>query len=263
MNSQKPLTRYFCLLAFAGSSRQTVAGKNNLMKQITVALLAVIIATTSAVGADSSLKDNKDKLGYGIGLGMGMDFKKQGVAVTPEAVVQGIKDGMSGATPKMTEDEIKAVFTAVQEEVMKKQKEKAEKLAVTNKTEGEAFLAANKKKDGVVTTASGLQYKVIKTGAGAKPKADSTVKAHYRGTLINGTEFDSSYKRNEPVDFPVTGVIPGWTEALQLMPVGSKWQLFIPSDLAYGPRGAGQDIGPNATLIFDVELISIAETPKN
>jgi FKBP-type peptidyl-prolyl cis-trans isomerase FklB len=228
------------------------------MKQITAALLAVTIATTAAVGADSSLKDNKDKLGYGIGLDMGQNFKKQGVDINPDTFIKGLKDGLAGAEPKMTEDEIKAVFTAVQQEMAKKQMEKAEKLSATNKTEGETFLAANKKKDGVVTTASGLQYKVIKAGTGPKPKLDSVVKTHYHGTLINGTVFDSSVKRGEPVEFEVGGVIKGWTEALQLMPVGSKWQLFIPSDLAYGPRGAGADIGPNATLIFEVELLSIS-----
>jgi FKBP-type peptidyl-prolyl cis-trans isomerase FklB len=126
-----------------------------------------------------------------------------------------------------------------------------------NVKEGETFLAANKKKEGVVTLPSGLQYKILKTGDGPKPTKDQTVKCHYRGTLIDGTEFDSSYKRGEPTEFPVGQVIKGWTEALQLMPVGSKWQLFIPSDLAYGPNGAGQMIGPNVTLIFDIELISI------
>jgi FKBP-type peptidyl-prolyl cis-trans isomerase FklB len=131
-----------------------------------------------------------------------------------------------------------------------------------NKAEGEAFLAANKSKEGIVTLPSGLQYKILTEGKGPKPTAADTVVCNYRGTLINGTEFDSSYKRGEPATFPVGGVIKGWTEALQLMPVGSKWQLFIPSGMAYGERGAGADIGPNATLIFEVELISIQEKPK-
>lgn len=233
------------------------------MKRITAAFLAVTIAATAATAADPSLKDTKSKLGYGIGLGMGMDFKKQGIEVDTEALVKGIKDGLAGTAPKMTEDEIKAVFTDVQKDLMKKQQEKAAKLAETNKKEGDTFLAANKKKDGVVTTASGLQYKVIKAGTGPKPKADSMVKTHYHGTLIDGTVFDSSVKRGEPVEFEVGQVIKGWTEALQLMPVGSKWQLFIPSDLAYGPQARSEQIGPNQTLIFEVELLGIVEAPKN
>src|SRR5208282_3574512 len=152
-----------------------------------------------------------------------------------------------------------AVLTEVQNEVHKEQQEKAHQAAATNKTEGEAFLAANKSKDGVVTLPSGLQYKILTAGTGPKPTASDSVVCNYRGTLINGTEFDSSYKRGQPATFGVGQVIKGWTEALQLMPVGSKWQLFIPSSLAYGERGAGADIGPNATLIFEVELVSIQD----
>jgi FKBP-type peptidyl-prolyl cis-trans isomerase FklB len=139
------------------------------------------------------------------------------------------------------------------------QKEMIAKLGEKNKAEGEAFLAENKKKEGVKTLPSGLQYKVIKAGTGKKPKVTDTVTTHYRGTLMNGTEFDSSYRRGQPVSFQVNGVIPGWTEALQLMEEGAKWQLFIPSNLAYGERGAGRDIGPNATLVFEIELLSIEE----
>jgi len=145
----------------------------------------------------------------------------------------------------------------LQEEARQKQAAKAQSEGSANKTEGEAFLAANKTKEGVMTTPSGLQYKILKAGTGPKPAATDTVVCNYRGTLLNGTEFDSSYKRGQPLTFPVNGVIKGWTEALQLMPVGSKWQLFIPAQLAYGERGAGADIGPNATLIFEVELVSI------
>jgi FKBP-type peptidyl-prolyl cis-trans isomerase FklB len=155
------------------------------------------------------------------------------------------------------------VLTEVQNEARKRQTEEAQKAAVKNKTEGEAFLAANKDKEGVVTLPSGLQYKILTTGTGPKPTASDSVKCNYRGTLINGTEFDSSYKKGQPVTFGVGQVIKGWTEALQLMPVGSKWQLFIPSSLAYGERGAGAEIGPNSTLIFEVELISIEEKAKD
>ena len=143
--------------------------------------------------------------------------------------------------------------------MMAKQQEMAKKLGEKNKAEGEAFLAENKKKEGVITLPSGLQYKVIKAGTGKKPKATDTVTVHYQGTLIDGKEFDSSYRRGQPVTFPVNGVIPGWTEALQLMEEGAKWQIFIPSSLAYGDRGAGRDIGPHATLIFEIELVSIQE----
>lgn len=227
------------------------------MKQVTAALLAVTMVATAANAADPSLKDSKDKLGYGIGLDMGKTFKKQGLEINPDALLKGLKDGLSGATPKLSEEEIKATFMAVQQEMAKKQMEESTKAAAKNKQAGVDFLAANKKKTGVTTTASGLQYKVITAGKGEKPKADSIVKTHYHGTLIDGTVFDSSVKRGEPVEFEVGQVIKGWTEALQLMPVGSKWQLVIPSELAYGERGAGSDIGPNSTLIFEVELLAI------
>ena len=157
----------------------------------------------------------------------------------------------------MTEQEMKETLAGLQKELMEKQAERAKLLAEKNKKEGEAFLAANKTKEGVKTLPDGLQYKVIKEGTGKTPKADDTVVTNYRGTLIDGTEFDSSYKRGQPATFPVKGVIPGWTEALQLMKEGSKWELFIPSNLAYGERGAGNAIGPNATLVFEIELISV------
>jgi FKBP-type peptidyl-prolyl cis-trans isomerase FklB len=157
----------------------------------------------------------------------------------------------------MTDEEAKVALTTLQSELRKKQDELKEQAGAANKKEGDAFLVANKTKPGVVTLPSGLQYKVLKEGTGAKPTASDTVVCEYRGTLINGTEFDSSYKRGQPATFGVGQVIKGWTEALQLMPVGSKWQLVLPSDLAYGDKGAGADIGPNATLIFEVELLSI------
>lgn len=221
------------------------------MKQVTAAILALSMVATAASAADSSLKDTKDKVGYAIGLDIGKTFKKQGVEVSGDALLKGLKDGLSDAKPKLTDEETKEAFTAMRTEVL-----------ALKKKQGEEFLAANKKKAGVTTTASGLQYKVINAGTGPKPTADSTVKTHYHGTLIDGTVFDSSVTRGEPVEFPVKGVIPGWTEALQLMPVGSKWQLVIPSDLAYGPNGTPDGtIAPNSTLIFEVELLAIL--PKN
>jgi len=205
------------------------------------------------------LKNQKEKISYSIGMEIGKNFKKQSIDVDPEILLKGIQDGTSGGKALMTEQEIRDTMTAFQKERMTKQEEETKKLGEKNRKEGEAFLAANKKKEGVKTLASGLQYKVIKPGTGKKPKSTDTVTTHYRGTLIDGTEFDSSYNRGQPATFPVHGVIPGWTEALQLMEEGAKWQLFIPSKLGYGERGAGQAIGPNATLIFEVELVSVQE----
>ena len=190
-------------------------------------------------------------------MNVGTNLKKQSVEVDPAIVVKGMQDAIAGNKPLLTEEETRAVLMQLQEEARQKQAAKAQEVGGANKTEGEAFLAANKTKEGVITTPSGLQYKILKAGTGPKPTAADTVVCNYRGTLLNGTEFDSSYKRGQPLTFPVNGVIKGWTEALQLMPVGSKWQLFIPAQLAYGERGAGADIGPNATLIFEVELVSI------
>jgi FKBP-type peptidyl-prolyl cis-trans isomerase FklB len=205
------------------------------------------------------LKNQKEKISYSIGMEIGKNFKKQSIDVDPEVLLKGIQDGTSGGKALMTEQEIRDTLTAFQKERMAKQEEETKKIGEKNRKEGEAFLAANKKKEGVKTLASGLQYKVIKAGTGKKPKSTDTVTTHYRGTLIDGTEFDSSYNRGQPATFPVHGVIPGWTEALQLMEEGAKWQLFVPSKLGYGDRGAGQAIGPNATLIFEVELISVQE----
>jgi FKBP-type peptidyl-prolyl cis-trans isomerase FklB len=201
-------------------------------------------------------------LGMNIGTGLGANLKKQSVEIDPAIVAQGLKDALAGGKMRLTEDQAKAVLTEVQNEVRKQQVEKTQEAAAANTKEGEAFLAANKSKDGVVTLPSGLQYKILTAGTGPKPAATDTVVCNYRGTLINGTEFDSSYKRGQPATFGVGQVIKGWTEALQLMPVGSKWQLFIPSSLAYGEKGAGAEIGPGATLIFEVELLSIQDKTK-
>jgi FKBP-type peptidyl-prolyl cis-trans isomerase len=179
------------------------------------------------------------------------------VDADPAIIEQGIKDAIAGGKTLLTDDEARAALIQLQTDLRAKQEEKMKQAAVTNKKEGEDFLAANKTKEGVVTLPSGLQYKILTPGTGPKPTTSDSVVCNYKGALVNGTEFDSSYKRGTPATFPVTGVIKGWTEALQLMPVGSKWQLFIPSDLAYGESGRGE-IPPNATLIFEVELVSIA-----
>jgi FKBP-type peptidyl-prolyl cis-trans isomerase FklB len=219
----------------------------------------------STTAAASPLTSRKEKfsyaLGMNIGTGLGTNLKKQSVEVDPALLAQGLKDALTGAKTRLTQEQAQAVLTEVQNEVRKEQQEKAQAAAATNKKEGDDFLAANKSKEGVVTLPSGLQYKILTEGKGPKPTATDTVVCNYKGTLINGTEFDSSYKRGQPATFGVSQVIKGWTEALQLMPVGSKWQLFIPPNLAYGERGAGAEIGPDATLIFEVELISI-EKPK-
>ncbi len=222
-----------------------------------LASLGLLAGSLSAADSAPALKTEQDKISYSIGLNIGRNFKSQGIDANPDLVGAAIRDVLKGNKPLLTEEEAMAVLGTFQKEMRAKQMAKASESGDKNKKEGAAFLAANKAKDGVKTTASGLQYKVIKAGTGKIPKASDTVKTHYAGTLIDGTEFDSSIKRGEPATFPVGGVIKGWTEALQLMPVGSKWQLFIPADIAYGERGAGQAIGPNATLIFDIELLSI------
>jgi FKBP-type peptidyl-prolyl cis-trans isomerase FklB len=208
-----------------------------------------------------SLDSPKAKASYAIGLNIGKGMSKSSVDVDPDILMQGLKDGLSGGKALMTDEEIKAELNQLQAQVRQAAEEKARQLGEENKKEGESFLAANKEKEGVVTLPDGLEYKILTAGTGPKPTASDTVICNYRGTLINGTEFDSSYKRGQPATFPVGQVIRGWTEALQLMPVGSKWQIFIPGEMAYGPRGAGPDIGPNATLIFEVELLSIQPKP--
>ncbi|HLZ00134.1 MAG TPA: FKBP-type peptidyl-prolyl cis-trans isomerase [Candidatus Angelobacter sp.] len=204
----------------------------------------------------SPFKTPQEKGSYALGLNIGETFRRRAVDVDINIFLKGLKDAMAGKS-LMTDDEKQAALMEMQKIAGEKQAEQRKNLAASNKQEGEDFLAKNKTQPGVVTLPSGLQYKVITNGTGPKPAAGDTVSCHYRGTLLNGTEFDSSYKRGQPLSIPVDRVIKGWTEALQLMPVGSKWQLFIPGDLAYGERGAGDDIGPNATLIFEVELLSI------
>lgn len=212
-----------------------------------------------------ALTTQKDKASYAIGLNIGRSMRKDDVDIDPNLLLRGMKDGLADARPLLTDDEAKATMVALQADLRAKHEAKVELEAATNKKEGDAFLAENKTKEGVVTLPSGLQYKVLVEGTGPKPTATDTVVCNYKGMLLDNTEFDSSYKRGEPATFPVTGIIKGWTEALELMPVGSKWQLFIPPDLAYGARGgAGGGIGPNATLVFEVELMSIkpkAEVP--
>lgn len=201
----------------------------------------------------------KDKVSCFIGTQIGRDFQRNGLDLNLDVFVQAIKDAMDKKQPKYSEAELETAMQQFQAAMMAKQQAEMAAAAGNNVAEGEKFLTENGKREGVTTTASGLQYEVLKKADGPKPTAADTVTVHYKGTLLNGKEFDSSYSRNEPTTFPLGGVIPGWTEGLQLMNVGSKFKFVIPSKLAYGERGAGADIGPNATLVFEVELISIGD----
>jgi FKBP-type peptidyl-prolyl cis-trans isomerase FklB len=210
-----------------------------------------------------TLKTLKDKNSYAFGMNIGRGLRQNSVDIDPAILMRGIKDVLAGGKTLLTDEEAQGMLTAIQNDLRKKQQDMRQQAGDTNKKEGEAFLAQNKTKDGVIALSSGLQYKIVKAGDGPKPAATDSVICNYRGTLINGTEFDSSYKRGQPATFPVGQVIKGWTEALQLMPVGSKWELYVPPDLAYGDRGAGPNIGSNATLIFEVELLSIQAKDAN
>jgi len=229
------------------------------MKLFAVLAGILLMVSISAAEEDAVLKNEKDRLSYAIGMDIGNGLQRQNIDLNPEIVAQGIWDSLSGGKTLLTEQEYRDTMTAFKEEMSKKQMAQMQEFSEKNKKDGENFLAENKTKDGVTTLPSGLQYKVIQAGTGKTPKASDTVTVNYKGTLIDGTEFDSSYRRGQPASFPVKGVIPGWTEALQLMKEGAKWELYIPSNLAYGERGAGRNIAPNSTLIFEVELISVKE----
>jgi len=208
------------------------------------------------------LKTDKDKVSYALGMNLGANLKRDSIDIDTAIFLRAVKDTLAGGKTLLTDSEVRTALMQLQTEVRNKQMEKMKLAGAANKKEGDAFLAGNKTKEGVVTLPSGLEYKILTDGTGPKPSASDSVVCNYRGTLINGTEFDSSYKRGQPATFPVTGVIKGWTEALQLMPVGSKWQLFLPAELAYGERGPSPEIGPNSTLIFEVELLSIQTKDK-
>lgn len=226
------------------------------MKQLILPGICLLLMSCGG-GNNAELKTDLDSVSYAIGLDVGKTFQRQGITVTHDPFLQGLKDATDTSGKRlMTDEQIQATMMAFQQKMMAQQQEKLLQQSGAANAEGDKFLAENKTKPGVKTTESGLQYKVINAGSGKKPKVSSEVKVHYRGTLLNGTEFDNSYKRGEPITLPVSGVIPGWTEALQLMPVGSKWELYIPSNLAYGNTGSGP-IPPGSTLIFEVELLDI------
>jgi FKBP-type peptidyl-prolyl cis-trans isomerase FklB len=224
-------------------------------------------ATAKKAPVPLTLKTDKDKESYAIGLNIGKglkdSLKKDDVDVNSDLLLRGMKDALGDAKPLLTEEETRTVLNTLQADMRKHQKEVHDTALAKNTKEGEEFLAANKAKPGVVTLPSGLQYKILAEGSGPKPTVADTIVCNYKGTLLDGTEFDSSYKRGQPATIPVGRVIKGWTEALQLMPVGSKWELYIPPSLAYGEQGTnGGPIGPNATLVFDVELLSIQQKPE-
>lgn len=229
------------------------------MKQLTTAILGVFLSTTliAAVDAPVSLNTDMDKLSYSIGADLGKNFKRQGINISPVAMAKGLQDGISGANLQLTEQQMRDVLNQFQKDLIAKRNAEFSKKAEDNKSKGSAFLAQNKTKDGVVTLGSGLQYKVIQKGDGVKPGKEDTVTVEYTGSLIDGQVFDSTDKTGKPATFKVSQVIPGWTEILQLMPAGSTWEVYVPSDLAYGPRSVGGPIGPNETLIFKIHLISV------
>ena len=231
----------------------------HFMKSIISSVIVfAFVLTVSGEDKPGTFKDQKDKFSYAVGLNIGMNFKRQNIDINPDLIITGLKDGMAGK-PQMTTDQVREVMVAFEKDMQAKQVEAGKK----NEADSLKFLEDNKKKEGVKTTASGLQYKVIKEGSGASPKDTDTVTVNYRGTLIDGTEFDSSYKRGQPATFPVGGVIKGWGEALKLMKPGSKYQLFIPPNLAYGEHSPSPAVPPNSALIFEVELISVQASPES
>lgn len=236
--------------------------KKTLIASVCVAMLAACSQQSEVKPAAVSLDNDKAKLSYAIGMDIGSSLKSLSTEFDRATLIAAINDRLDGKELKLTEEDAgKVKQTFFKQQAEKRAKEQAEK-AAKNKEEGEKFLAENAKKPGVTVTASGLQYEVMQAAEGPKPKASDDVKVHYRGTLLDGTEFDSSYKRGEPITFPLSGVIRGWTEGVQLMNVGSKFRFYIPADLAYGERGAGATIAPNSTLIFEVELLGIEDPSK-
>jgi FKBP-type peptidyl-prolyl cis-trans isomerase FklB len=234
------------------------------MKHLFISFLAAGLCGT-LLAADPSpapFKDSRDKTSYSLGVNIGNSMKAQGADMNPEEVANGMRDALSGKA-KLTEQEVRETLMAWQQEIRGKRAEKMKVEGEQNKKAGEEFLAANAKKPGVKTTPSGLQYKVITAGKGPQPKPEDTVSAHYKGTLIDGTEFDSSYTRGKPLTIPVRGVVAGWQEALTNMHVGDKWELYIPGHLAYGERGSPPKIGANATLVFEMELLGIEPPQPN
>lgn len=221
------------------------------------AALIALPGVLSAAKPEAAPQSEDEKVSYSIGVSVGRNMQRQGIELRAEAFAQGVKDALGGGKLAMSDEDMQKVLAAFQTRMQAKQQSQQHGQMEQNMMEGKAFLAANAQKKGVVTTASGLQYKVLVAGKGRSPSPTERVVAHYKGTLIDGTEFDSSYARKQPAEFPVNGVIQGWQEVLPLMKIGAKWMVYIPSELAYGERGAGAKIGPNATLIFEIELLEV------
>lgn len=228
------------------------------MKMKLIAVAMGLAMTTAIAATDTpELKTEMDKLSYSIGSDLGKNFKRQGIDINPTIMAKGIQDGMVGGTLLLTEQQMKDVLNTFQKDLMAKRTAEFNKKAEENKAKGEAFLSQNKSKTGVVTLPDGLQYKIVKSGTGAKPAKEDTVTVEYTGRLISGEVFDSTDKTGKPATFKLSQVIPGWTEALQLMPAGSTWEVYVPAALAYGSRSVGGPIGPNEALIFNIHLISV------
>ena len=228
-----------------------------MLKHATAATLSLTFLATSVQAEDPKLESDRDKASYLIGRNIGETINRDGIKLNVENLVMGLREGLTGKDSKIPEADATKIMETFQAEMQKQAEAKAASASAENLAAGTKFLADNKKREGVKVTKSGLQYEILSAGKGAKPTPLDTVTVHYHGTLIDGSVFDSSVDRQTPATFPVNGVIAGWTEALQLMEAGAKYKLFIPADLAYGKNGAGRDIGPNSTLIFEVELLSI------
>jgi len=260
MGMKKPLLAFLCIFGMGMAlAVRPAAAQGATPAQASQAPTLNPHATPGTPSQPSStFKSQKDEVSYALGLNWGNNLRRESVEVDPDLVLQGLKDALAGGKTQITDEEARAALVRLQNDLRTRDEARMREEAEKNRAAGDAYRAANKAKEGVVTLPSGLQYKILTAGTGPKPTVSDKVTCNYRGSLIDGTEFDSSYKRGEPATFPVGGVIKGWTEALQLMPVGSKWQLVIPPDLAYGVNGKGGVIPPNATLVFEVELISIA-----
>ncbi len=227
-----------------------------MRKNIIIALAIVsssLFFASRAMAADVDLSTDEQKFSYGIGIQIGLSLAQQAIKVDQDALLLAVKDALNGIDSRVPLDELQRVMKVHEKKLQEQHAASSNK----NVEIGKAFLAENKKLDGIITTDSGLQYRIVKAGTGVSPKMTDTVTVHYRGTLIDGTEFDSSYKREQPATFPLTGIIKGWQEALPMMKEGDKWEIFVPSTLAYGPKGASGTIGPNETLIFEIELLSV------
>ena len=244
------------MMGFYKKSKKGIVMK---MKLVAVAM-GFAMSTTMAAADTPALTTDMDKLSYSIGSDLGKNFKRQGIEINPTVMAKGVQDGMSGAPLQLTEQQMKDVLSKFQKDLITKRAAEFNKKAEENKTKGDAFLTQNKGKPGVVALPSGLQYKIITAGSGKKPQKEDTVTVEYTGRLINGDVFDSTEKTGKPATFKLSQVIPGWTEALQLMPAGSTWEVYVPANLAYGSRNVGGPIGPNETLIFNIHLISVAKS---